>query len=83
MSAGVSSAVEEEVSCFHSFRNTVTRESCRKLTDWNSASRYNGYSMSIDPDRSGRARAHPAFLTHSRTHANAIDPGVVQPRDRA
>lgn len=33
------------------FRNTVTRESCRKLTDWNSASRYNGYSAWID--RSG------------------------------
>lgn len=34
------------------FRNTVTCESCRKLTDWNSASRYNGYSSPIEsPDR--------------------------------
>lgn len=34
------------------FRNTVTCESCRKLTDCNSASRYNGYSSPIDRDRS-------------------------------
>jgi len=40
------------------FRNTVTCESCYKLIDWNSVSRYNGYSLPIDWLWLIRARAH-------------------------
>ena len=40
------------------FRNTVTCESCHKLIDWNSASRYNGYPLPIGWLWLIRARAH-------------------------
>ena len=63
----------------HVFRNTVTRESCRKLTDWNSASRYNGYSAWIDRsmDRSGSRIASSSSYTYAHTR------GAYQSRSRA
>lgn len=53
----------------HVFRNTVTRESCRKLTDWNSASRYNGYSAWID--RSG-SRPPPTRMHTPGAHTRVV-----------
>lgn len=64
-------AVHRPTTLFHRvFRNTVTRESCRKLTDWNSASRYNGYSAWID--RSGsRPPTHGMHTPGAHTRAAA------------
>ena len=59
MSYGRGAYLVESPSCFHHglFRNTVKRESCRKLTDCNSASRYNRYSASRSDDRDSSSRS--------------------------
>lgn len=65
----------------HVFRNTVTRESCRKLTDWNSASRYNGYSAWIDRGSGSRIASSSHTYAHTRgayrSCSRAIEPEIV------